>query len=142
MSEKHENPGSHIQPASSPVARRISLAPTATKSSTAALWDSSPRVPSSRDADEALEFLENHPRAAELLEEARTILADPVRSRKLTRKIDWVVLPSLIVTYFLQYLDKMTLPVGAPDPFLTLGLLQYRDLGGADLYGDACSTRL
>ncbi|MCJ1357373.1 MAG: hypothetical protein MMC33_007369 [Icmadophila ericetorum] len=66
-------------------------------------------IESLRDADEALDFLENHPRAAELAEEAAAILEDPVRLKKLVRKIDFTIIPLLFAVYFLQFLDKTTL---------------------------------
>lgn len=66
-------------------------------------------VESLRDADEALAFLENHPRAAELAEEAAAILEDPVLLKKLVRKIDMTIAPLLAAVYFLQFLDKTTL---------------------------------
>jgi ACS family allantoate permease-like MFS transporter len=66
-------------------------------------------VKSLSDADEALNFLENHPRAAEIAEEGAAILADPVRYKKLVRKIDLTIAPLLAAVYFLQFLDKTTL---------------------------------
>ena len=66
-------------------------------------------VQSFKDADEALSFLENHPRAAELAEEANAILDDPIRLKKLVRKIDLTIAPLLAAVYFLQFLDKTTL---------------------------------
>lgn len=62
-----------------------------------------------RDADEALSFLENHPRAAEIAEEGNAILEDPKRLRRLVRKIDFTIAPLLAAVYFLQFLDKTTL---------------------------------
>lgn len=61
------------------------------------------------DADEALGFLENHPRAAEIAIEGAAILEDPVRRARLVRKIDMTVVPLLAAVYFLQFLDKTTL---------------------------------
>ena len=61
------------------------------------------------DADEALAFLENHPRAAEIAEEGDAILQDPVQLKKLLRKIDLTIAPLLAAVYFLQFLDKTTL---------------------------------
>ena len=66
-------------------------------------------IASLRDADEALAFLENHPRAAEIAVEGQAILDDPVRRRKLLRKIDFTICPLLACVYFLQFLDKTTL---------------------------------
>jgi ACS family allantoate permease-like MFS transporter len=65
------------------------------------------------NADEALAFLTNHPRAAEITIEGNAILEDPVQLRKLVRKIDLTIAPLLAVTYFLQYLDKTTLNYAA-----------------------------
>ena len=62
-----------------------------------------------KDADEALSFLENHPRAAEIAEEGGAILEDPVQLKKLIRKIDFTIAPLLAAVYFLQFLDKTTL---------------------------------
>ena len=66
-------------------------------------------VESLADADEALAFLENHPRAAEIALEGAAILEDPVQYKKLLRKIDFTIAPLLAVVYFLQFLDKTTL---------------------------------
>ena len=84
------------------------------------------------DADEALTFLENHPRAAEIALEGTAILEDPVQRRRLVRKIDLASAPLLACVYFLQYLDKTTLSYAA-----VMGLRkdaklqgqQYSDLG-------------
>ena len=62
-----------------------------------------------KDADEALSFLENHPRAAEIAEEGNAILEDPAQLKKLIRKIDLTIAPLLAAVYFLQFLDKTTL---------------------------------
>jgi ACS family allantoate permease-like MFS transporter len=62
-----------------------------------------------QDADEALGFLENHPRPAEIAAEGNAILEDPVQLKKLIRKIDWTIAPLLASVYFLQFLDKTTL---------------------------------
>lgn len=61
------------------------------------------------DADEALTWLENHPRAAEIALEGAAILDDPVQYKKLLRKIDFTICPLLACVYFLQFLDKTTL---------------------------------
>lgn len=66
-------------------------------------------VESLNDADEALAFLENHPRAVEVAEEGNAILEDPVQLKKLIRKIDFTIAPLLAAVYFLQFLDKTTL---------------------------------
>lgn len=71
--------------------------------------DSHVIVSSLADADEALAFLENHPRAAEIALEGAAILEDPVRLKKLVRKIDLTIVPLLACVYFLQFLDKTTL---------------------------------
>ena len=62
-----------------------------------------------KDADEALTFLESHPRAAEVAEEGSAILGKPVELKRLVRKIDWTIAPLLAAVYFLQFLDKTTL---------------------------------
>jgi MFS transporter, ACS family, allantoate permease len=62
-----------------------------------------------KDADEALDFLANHPRAAEIAVEGQAILDDPAELRKLLRKIDFTIAPLLACVYFLQFLDKTTL---------------------------------
>jgi hypothetical protein len=62
-----------------------------------------------RDADEALGFLENHPRPGEIAAEGTAILEDPVQLKRLIRKIDWTIAPLLASVYFLQFLDKTTL---------------------------------
>jgi len=61
------------------------------------------------DADEALGFLTNHPRAAEIAIEGTAILEDPVQLKKLIRKIDFTIAPLLAAVYFLQFLDKTAL---------------------------------
>jgi ACS family allantoate permease-like MFS transporter len=61
------------------------------------------------NADEALAFLTNHPRAAEIAIEGQAILEDPVQLKRLIRKIDLTIAPLLAAVYFLQYLDKTTL---------------------------------
>ena len=66
-------------------------------------------VNSLKDADEALSFLENHPHSAEIGEEGLAILEDPVRLKRLVRKIDFTIAPLLAAVYFLQFLDKTTL---------------------------------
>lgn len=66
-------------------------------------------VTSLADADEALAFLENHPRAAEIAAEGKAILEDPKALARLRRKIDFTIAPLLACVYFLQFLDKTTL---------------------------------
>ena len=61
------------------------------------------------DADEALAFLENHPRRQEIAEEGLALLEDPIQLKKLVRKIDLTIAPLLAAVYFLQFLDKTTL---------------------------------
>ena len=61
------------------------------------------------DADEALAFLENHPRSAEIAQQGTAILEDEVQRKRLLRKIDLTIAPLLAVVYFLQFLDKTTL---------------------------------
>ncbi|KAK5130864.1 hypothetical protein LTR08_001585 [Meristemomyces frigidus] len=77
------------------------------------------------DADEALTFLENHPRAAEIAVQGGAILEDPVERRRLVRKIDLTIAPLLACVYFLQYLDKTTLSYAA-----VMGLRKDTDLHG------------
>jgi MFS transporter, ACS family, allantoate permease len=79
--------------------RRVSTSTTTTNEKDIAL----------KDADEALSFLENHPNAAEIAIEGNAILEDPVRLKKLVRKIDLTIAPLLAIVYFLQFLDKTTL---------------------------------
>ena len=78
-------------------------------SSTVSQDDGTVTVANLNDADEALAFLENHPRRAEIAEEGAAILEDPVRLRRLVRKIDLTIVPLLAGVYFLQFLDKTTL---------------------------------
>ncbi|TKA60949.1 hypothetical protein B0A49_10752 [Cryomyces minteri] len=61
------------------------------------------------DADEALAFLQNHPKAAEIAVQGQAILDDPVQLKKLIRKIDLTIAPLLAAVYFLQFLDKTAL---------------------------------
>ena len=60
-------------------------------------------------ADEALDFLTNHPRGLQIAQEGNAILEDPVQLKKLVRKIDLTIAPLLAAVYFLQFLDKTTL---------------------------------
>ena len=80
-----------------------------------------------RDADEALAFLENHPRAAEIALEGAAILEDPVQMKRLVRKIDLTIAPLLASVYFLQFLDKTTLSYTA-----VMGLRTDTHLKGQD----------
>ncbi len=80
-----------------------------------------------RDADEALAFLENHPRAVEIAEEGAAILEDPVQLRRLVRKIDLTIAPLLAAVYFLQFLDKTTLSYTA-----VMGIREQTHLVGQD----------
>ena len=57
-----------------------------------------------KEADEAFEFLKDHPNADAVTQEAIAILADTKRRKRLLRKIDWAILPCMIATYFLQFL--------------------------------------
>ena len=84
-------------------------------------------VESLKDADEALAFLENHPRALEIAQEGNTILEDPVQLKKLVRKIDLTIAPLLAAVYFLQFLDKTTLSYTA-----VMGIRQDTHLVGQD----------
>lgn len=66
------------------------------------------------DEDEAFAFLETDPRAAELRAEGQAILDDPVRCKKLLRKIDFNIVLLLGAVYAVHFLDKVTLEVSAP----------------------------
>ena len=57
-----------------------------------------------KDADEAFKFLKDHPNADGVTQEAIAILGDENKRKQLLRKIDWAILPCMIVTYFLQFL--------------------------------------
>jgi hypothetical protein len=59
---------------------------------------------STKDADEAFEFLKNHPNADAVRQEAIAILSDPKATKRLLRKIDFTIVPCMIGVYFLQYL--------------------------------------
>lgn len=83
-----------------------------------------------RDADEALTFLENHPRRAQIAEEGAAILDDPVQLKRLVRKIDMTIAPLLAAVYFLQFLDKTTLSYTA-----VMGIRKDTHLVGQD-YSD------
>jgi ACS family allantoate permease-like MFS transporter len=82
------------------------------------------------DADEALGFLTNHPRAAEIAIEGTVILEDPIQLKKLIRKIDFTIAPLLAAVYFLQFLDKTTLSYTA-----VMGIRKDTHLVGQD-YSD------
>lgn len=62
---------------------------------------------SAKEADEAFAFLKDHPNADGVTQEAIAILSTDEGRKKLLRKIDWAILPCMIVTYFLQFLDKV-----------------------------------
>lgn len=101
-------------------------------------------VASLADADEALTFLETHPRSAEIALEGAAILEDPKQYRKLVRKIDFTIAPLLAAVYFLQFLDKTTLSYTA-----VMGIRQdthlvgqdYSDLSMLFYIGGCCSWR-
>ena len=57
-----------------------------------------------KDADETFAFLKDHPNADAVTQEAIAILGDDKKRKKLLRKIDWAILPCMIITYFLQFL--------------------------------------
>jgi ACS family allantoate permease-like MFS transporter len=79
------------------------------------------------DADEALGFLTNHPRALQIASEGNAILEDPMQLKKLVRKIDLTIAPLLAAVYFLQFLDKTTLQYTA-----VMGLREDTHLEGQD----------
>ena len=74
-----------------------------------AVEDGTITLKSLEDADEALFFLENHSEPLVIAEAGSAILEDPVRLKKLVRKIDLTIAPLLAAVYFLQFLDKTTL---------------------------------
>ena len=78
-----------------------------------AVEDGTITVESLKDADEALFFLENHPRSLEIAEAGSAILDDPAQLKRLVRKIDLTIAPLLAAVYFLQFLDKTTLSYAA-----------------------------
>ncbi|KAF2094354.1 MFS transporter [Rhizodiscina lignyota] len=80
-----------------------------------------------KEADEAFEFLKDHPNADAVTQEAISILADDRKRKKLLRKIDWAILPCMIVVYFLQFLDKTTIGYTA-----VMGLREDTHLKGQD----------
>lgn len=74
------------------------------------------------DLDETEKFLREHNFSNEYLDE---LLSDKARQRKLVRKIDFVVLPLLAITYVLQYIDKTTMSYAAVfDLFTSTGISQ------------------
>ncbi|PVH79247.1 MFS transporter [Cadophora sp. DSE1049] len=79
------------------------------------------------DADEALAFLTNHPRAVDIAVEGNVILDDPKQLKKLIRKIDLTIAPLLAAVYFLQFLDKTTLSYTA-----VMGIRKDTHLEGQD----------
>jgi MFS transporter, ACS family, allantoate permease len=64
---------------------------------------------STKDADEAFAYLRDHPNADLVRQEALAILADPVATKRLLRKIDFTIIPCMFGVYFLQFLDKTTI---------------------------------
>ncbi|MCJ1309606.1 hypothetical protein MMC25_003266 [Agyrium rufum] len=84
-------------------------------------------IESLSDADEALSFLQNHPRALEIAAEGNAILEDPIQRKKLIRKIDLTIAPLLAAVYFLQFLDKTTLSYTA-----VMGIREDTHLVGQD----------
>jgi len=82
------------------------------------------------NADEALAFLTNHPRASEIAIEGTAILEDPIQLKKLVHKIDFTIAPLLAAVYFLQFLDKTTLSYTA-----VMGIRKDTHLVGQD-YSD------
>ena len=80
-----------------------------------------------KDADEALAFLESHPRDAEIAAEGTIILEDEQQRKRLIRKIDLTIAPLLAAVYFLQFLDKTTLSYTA-----VMGIKQDTHLEGQD----------
>ena len=102
------------------------------------------------NADEALAFITNHPRAAEITIEGNAILEDPVQLKKLIRKIDFTITPLLFAVYFLQFLDKTTLSYTAVmgirtdthlvgQDYSDLSMLFYIGTLMADMYANDCS---
>lgn len=63
---------------------------------------------SAKDADEAFAFLKDHPNADGVTQEAIAILSTEEGRKALLGKIDWAILPCMIITYFLQFLDKVS----------------------------------
>jgi MFS transporter, ACS family, allantoate permease len=80
-----------------------------------------------KEADEAFAFLRDHPNADAVTQEAISILADETKRKALLRKIDWAILPCMIATYFLQFLDKTTIGYTA-----VMGLREDTHLKGQD----------
>ena len=68
---------------------------------------------STKDADEAFAYLRDHPNADSVRQEAMAILADPRALKKLVRKVDLMIIPCMVATYFLQFLDKTTVSYAA-----------------------------
>lgn len=74
------------------------------------------------DLDETEKFLREHNFSNEYLDE---LLSDKARQRRLVRKIDFMVLPLLAVTYVLQYIDKQAMSYAAVfDLFTSTGISQ------------------
>ncbi|KAL9618711.1 MAG: hypothetical protein Q9160_006590 [Pyrenula sp. 1 TL-2023] len=79
------------------------------------------------DADEAYSFLRSHPNADSITQDALHILQDPTKTRRLLRKIDLTIIPCLMFTYFLQFLDKTTISYTS-----VMGMRQDTHLKGQD----------
>ncbi|KAJ4420382.1 hypothetical protein N0V82_004371 [Gnomoniopsis sp. IMI 355080] len=69
----------------------------------------SSEISSLDDKDEAFLFLKKTPRAAELRAEGQAILDDPIRYKKLMRKVDMMIVPLLAAMSFIEVLDTITL---------------------------------
>lgn len=81
------------------------------------------------DLDEGSQFLRQHNYTSEYLAE---LLEDEALNKRLTRKVDWLLLPLLCGTFFLQYIDKQAISYSAVfDLFKTTGITggQYSWLG-------------
>jgi len=52
---------------------------------------------SSKDVDEALQFLHSNAATAQLTD---------IDEKKLMRKVDWMMMPLMFAVYYLQYTDK------------------------------------
>jgi hypothetical protein len=82
-----------------------------------------------KDLDEAGLFLREHNFSAEYLAE---LLEDTAMNKRVIRKVDFLLLPLLCGTYFLQYIDKQAVSYSAVfDLFETTGITgsQYSWLG-------------
>lgn len=66
-------------------------------------------TPNGRARDDALDYLEKHK------DDTNASLGlDPVYMRRLRRKIDFYVIPFLLLCYIMNFLDKILLNVGWP----------------------------